>query len=791
MVAEISRFVLLSASAEYANTVVSGDVSVVIQRWWISRPVSGALIHADGFIVGGFRLTGVDRDHPMALWDKFGDKIGMTESEFHSYMGAKDGTALLVGETYRFPPEQVVVGDIGPTVLPLNFQYVDEDQALDIIRRFSPRKPDVSVEPGSPQTTIFPTSSIVANALEADAQLSKYHGKGGHGFAAEDANTFSDRIRGRRAKVVGGSNEKNGPDRIVNGVRVQSKYFRSASETVGAAFDKNTGMYRYSGQLLEVPSDQYDDCVNLMRSRIRNGRVPGVSNPAEAEDLVKRGSVTYRQARNIARFGNVDSLIYDLKTQSVVASGVFTVSFLVGYAQARRSGMSNVEAIRAALYSSIQSGASSVIAGVVGAQLLRTSAAGIGAANVRIGVRAVADTNVGRAAVHRIAAGSLHKGVYGAAAVNHVSKLLRTNVITGAATAAVTCAPDFYRAAFDGSISWKQFMKNAAVNTAGVGGGLVGWMGGAAAGAAVGSVLPGPGTAIGGVVGGIVGGLAGGIGAHKISKGVADAVVDDDSKALISAIDAEVTVLASEYMLTENEVERFAKRIGKIIDQKWLRRMYKQSRDSDPRRFVRRELEGEFKKIARVRPIIPAPSMDDFERGVQDVVGELGEYENDEDTSQVLALIKEAQRQRDCFKTMAESARAEYDNFKERVAQECADIKKHARENLLLKLISVADDFSRAVNYRQSEDAIDGQSWFEGVQNIHRDLETLLRNEGLSRIEVAIGEPFDVHLHDAKLVQETIEVDDGAVLKVLRDGYRLHDRVFRPSEVVVARAPEI
>ena len=623
MVAETPRFVLLSASTEYANRIVSGGVPVVIQRWWISRPVSGALIHAGGFIVGGFRFTGVERDHPMALWDKFGDKTRMIESEFFSWIGPRDGTALLVGETYRFPSERVVVGDIGSTVLPLNFQYVDEDRALDIIRGFSPRKSAISVDPGSPQTTIFPSSSIVANALETDAQLSKYHGKGGHGFAAEDANTFSDRIRGRQAKVVGGSNEKDGPDRIVAGVRIQSKYFRSASESVGAAFDKNTGMYRYKGQLLEVPSDQYEECVKLMRVRIRNGKVPGVSNPKEAENFVKRGSVTYRQARNIARFGNVDSLIYDMKTQSVTAAGVFAVSFLAQYTQAKRSGMSNPEAVRAALYSSIQSGASSVIAGVVGAQLLRTTVAGMGAAAVRSGVKSAAGTNVGRAAVHRIAAGSLGKSVYGAAAVNHVSRLLRTNAITAVAVATVTCAPDFYRAAFDDSISWKQFMKNGAVNVAGIGGGFGGWMVGAAAGAAAGSVVPGVGTAIGGVVGGIAGGLVGGMGGHKVAKGVADAVADDDSKALIGTINAEVTSLASEYMLTENERERVAGRIREIIDQKWLRRMYKESRNSNPRRFVRRKLEGEFKKIALVRSRISTPSVDDFERGLQDVVEKL------------------------------------------------------------------------------------------------------------------------------------------------------------------------
>ena len=61
---------------------------------------------------------------------------------------------------------------------------------------------------------------VVANSIETATQIPKYHGRGGHGFAAEDANTISDRLRARKATVEGKSNELNGPDRVVNGVRV-------------------------------------------------------------------------------------------------------------------------------------------------------------------------------------------------------------------------------------------------------------------------------------------------------------------------------------------------------------------------------------------------------------------------------------------------------------------------------------------------------------------------------------------------------------------------------------------
>ena len=111
------------------------------------------------------------------------------------------------------------------------------------------------------------SAPLAAQSLER-TQLSKYHTKGGHGFAAEDANNLADQLRGKNATVVGKTNELNGTDRIVDGVHVQSKYFKSPSETVAAAFDPQTGLYRYKGQVLEVPKDQYETCIELMRKRI-------------------------------------------------------------------------------------------------------------------------------------------------------------------------------------------------------------------------------------------------------------------------------------------------------------------------------------------------------------------------------------------------------------------------------------------------------------------------------------------------------------------------------------------
>jgi len=58
-------------------------------------------------------------------------------------------------------------------------------------------------------------------------------------------------------------------------LRVQSNYCQSASATIAAAFHAGSGQYRYLGQILEVPKDQYEACVQQMRDRIVRGQVPG------------------------------------------------------------------------------------------------------------------------------------------------------------------------------------------------------------------------------------------------------------------------------------------------------------------------------------------------------------------------------------------------------------------------------------------------------------------------------------------------------------------------------------
>ncbi len=157
-----------------------------------------------------------------------------------------------------------------------------------------------------------------------------------------------------------------------------------------------------------------------------------------------------------------------------------------------------------------------------------------------------------------------------------------------------------------------------------------------------------------------------------------------------------------------------------------------------------------------------------------------------DETAQLQAQLEESERERDQFKAMALRYKADLDNYKKRAAQEMEESRDRISAQLLLKLVTVADDFSRAVNHLP-EDAVD-PSWFEGIQLVLRSMEGVLHSEGLSRIEAAIGQPFDVYEHEAVFFEPTNEVEEGAVVRVIRDGYKLRNRVLRAAQVSVAQA---
>lgn len=348
------------------------------------------------------------------------------------------------------------------------------------------------------------TNSCVVNGAAVSAeslnkqQWTKYHTRGGHGFSAEDANAMSDAFRGKRVDKVGMDNALDCADRISGGVSIQTKYYSSARQSVDAAF--RNGQYRYKGMKLEVPSDQYEEAVR---------RFAELTDPHTARQTVIKGSVTYKEACNIAKAGNLDSIKFDVKTQSVACGVACGLSFVVSYAKAIHDGKTHSEALKEAGKTAAKSGLTTMALGVATQQFLRTTVGRTAAAAITHAIRpAVASamsTSAGRAVLTPVASAMAGKQVAGAAARNVLTAGVRTNVIVGAGLSAVAVGSNI-RKCCKGEMTAGECVQESVADVAGVGGGMAGF----SAGAALGSLIPIPvvGTLVGGLIGGTFGTIA-------------------------------------------------------------------------------------------------------------------------------------------------------------------------------------------------------------------------------------------------------------------------------------------
>lgn len=444
----------------------------------------------------------------------------------------------------------------------------------------------------------------------------KFHARQGHGFAAERANTLYDKITGHDAKIVGDDNAKNGADRIVDGVYIQSKYCATGAKCVNECFESNgNGAFRYMNNgkpmQIEVPSDKYDDAIRVMEEKIRRGQVNGVSNPKEAKNIIKKGHFTYEQARNIAKSGTVDSLTYDAVNGTIIATTALGVTAMITFATSIWNGEDFDDALKLATYSGLKVGYTAFITSVLASQL---SKAGLNSALVGSSEAIVAMMGPKASAILINAFRSGAKPIYGAAAMKSAAKLLRGNTITAGVTFVVLSTFDVANI-FRGRISGKQLFKNLTNTAATVGGGTGGWIAGAAAGSAV---LPGVGTFVGGLVGSMVCGAAAG----KVSNTVVGNFIEDDADEMVKIIESVFTDMAAEYLLSQKEAEKSVDRLRDKLDGKTLKNMYA---SEDRKRFARNLLIPIIERETACRPIIPALNENQMLASIREVLEEIAD----------------------------------------------------------------------------------------------------------------------------------------------------------------------
>jgi len=154
------------------------------------------------------------------------------------------------------------------------------------------------------------------------------------------------------------------------------------------------------------------------------------------------------------------------------------------------------------------------------------------------------------------------------------------------------------------------------------------------------------------------------------------------------------------------------------------------------------------------------------------------------DIERLSAELATAQEERDGYLNALQRERAEFLNFKRRTAEEREASLGLAAEDLIRKVLALADDFDRALEARPESHAND--PWVQGIAAIDRKLRQLLESEGVTAIDAQPGQRFDPREHEAVANVPAPDRRDGEIVTELRRGYRLRDRVIRPALVAVA-----
>ena len=164
--------------------------------------------------------------------------------------------------------------------------------------------------------------------------------------------------------------------------------------------------------------------------------------------------------------------------------------------------------------------------------------------------------------------------------------------------------------------------------------------------------------------------------------------------------------------------------------------------------------------------------------------GDLSHLTIEEQVTALQNLLQESRKETSQSQDSAQRVQAELVNFRRSTDEERIALGKYANSRLIGKLLPVMEELDLAMTHGGAGSTND--SWLEGVKLIQRKLRNLLQSEGVTDIETVDTE-FNPMEHEALGTVESTEHPSGYVAEVVRAGYRLHDRVIQPAQVMVAR----
>jgi molecular chaperone GrpE len=163
---------------------------------------------------------------------------------------------------------------------------------------------------------------------------------------------------------------------------------------------------------------------------------------------------------------------------------------------------------------------------------------------------------------------------------------------------------------------------------------------------------------------------------------------------------------------------------------------------------------------------------------------EQAEVKQAEDIESVKKALAEEKEKSEKYLANWQRAQADFINYKRRNEQERAEVVNYANSTLILNLLPVLDDLERAL--ASVPDELAGSRWIDGIRHIYRKLQAVLEAQGVSVIE-AEGKDFDPNFHEAVMA---VEGEEGKVIEETQKGYKLRNRVIRPTKVKVGRGSE-
>lgn len=167
--------------------------------------------------------------------------------------------------------------------------------------------------------------------------------------------------------------------------------------------------------------------------------------------------------------------------------------------------------------------------------------------------------------------------------------------------------------------------------------------------------------------------------------------------------------------------------------------------------------------------------IDEIEPGeLEEVDGE--SHGNGDDATLEADLLK--------WKELALRTAADHENYRKRAAREREEAVRYANQALLEELLPVLDNFEMGMQAAAQDE---GSMIYVGMDMVRKQLSEFLTNNGVKEIE-SEGQPFDPNVHEAVSQEVSDEVEDGTIIRVMRRGFTLRDRLLRPATVVVAKS---